>query len=101
MKRSFTGRKRLRKSYGRIPEVAQMPNAALRPIRSPLGHVAGSGMDPSGKAAIDTAISAGSLPLTLDRPMGHTMRSIGSLERPLALSAVIASITDLSAGGPP
>ncbi len=26
MKRSFTGRKRLRKSYGRIPEVAQMPN---------------------------------------------------------------------------
>ncbi len=26
MKRSFTGRKRLRKSYGRIPEVAEMPN---------------------------------------------------------------------------
>ncbi|MEQ8653235.1 MAG: DNA-directed RNA polymerase subunit beta, partial [Kiloniellales bacterium] len=26
MKRSFTGRKRLRKSYGRIPEVAVMPN---------------------------------------------------------------------------
>ncbi|GAB5470748.1 MAG: DNA-directed RNA polymerase subunit beta [Rhodospirillales bacterium] len=26
MKRSFTGRKRLRKSYGRIPEVARMPN---------------------------------------------------------------------------
>ncbi|MEO1194155.1 MAG: DNA-directed RNA polymerase subunit beta [Pseudomonadota bacterium] len=26
MKRSFTGRRRLRKSYGRIPEVAHMPN---------------------------------------------------------------------------
>lgn len=39
-------------------EVAHMPNAELRPIRSPLGHVAGSGMDPIGKAAIDTAISA-------------------------------------------
>ncbi len=38
-------------------EVAHMPNAELRPIRSALGHVAGSGMDPIGKAAIDTAIS--------------------------------------------
>lgn len=38
-------------------EVAQMPNAQLRPIRSVLGHVAGSGMDPIGKAAIDTAIT--------------------------------------------
>lgn len=39
-------------------EVAHMPSAELRPIRSPLGHVAGSGMDPIGKAAIDEAISA-------------------------------------------
>jgi len=38
-------------------EVAHMPHAELRPIRSPLGHVAGSGMDPVGKAAIDAAIN--------------------------------------------
>ncbi len=37
-------------------EVTHMPHAELRPIRSPLGHVAGSGMDPIGKAAIDAAI---------------------------------------------
>jgi hypothetical protein len=33
-----------------------MPNAELRPIDSILGHVAGSGMDPIGKQAIDQAI---------------------------------------------
>lgn len=33
-----------------------MPKAELRPIDSTLGHVAGSGMDPIGKAAIDQAI---------------------------------------------
>ncbi len=38
-------------------EVAHMPNAVMRPIRSALGHVAGSGMDPIGKAAIDAAIT--------------------------------------------
>ena len=37
-------------------EVSQMPNAELRVIDSKLGHVAGSGMDPNGKAAIDQAI---------------------------------------------
>ena len=37
-------------------EVEQLPNAELRPIRSTFGHVAGSGMDPTGKAAIDRAI---------------------------------------------
>jgi len=37
-------------------EVRHMPNAELRPIRSTLGHIAGSGMDPIGKAAIDQAI---------------------------------------------
>lgn len=37
-------------------EVNTMPNAELRPIDSILGHVAGSGMDPIGKAAIDRAI---------------------------------------------
>ena len=39
-------------------EVAHMPHAELRAIRSPFGHVAGSGMDPIGKAAIDAAINA-------------------------------------------
>ncbi len=37
-------------------EVAVLPNAELRPIDSPMGHVAGSGTDPIGKAAIDQAI---------------------------------------------
>ena len=37
-------------------EVSQMPNAELRVIDSKLGHVAGSGLDPIGKAAIDQAI---------------------------------------------
>ena len=39
-----------------VNEVSAMPNAELRPIDSILGHVAGSGMDPIGKAAIDQAI---------------------------------------------
>jgi homoserine O-acetyltransferase/O-succinyltransferase len=39
-----------------VKEVNSMPNAELRPIDSILGHVAGSGMDPIGKAAIDQAI---------------------------------------------
>ncbi len=38
-------------------EVMHMPNAELRVIPSILGHIAGSGMDPVGKAAIDTAIN--------------------------------------------
>ena len=37
-------------------EVSCMPNAELRVIDSKLGHVAGSGLDPIGKAAIDRAI---------------------------------------------
>ena len=37
-------------------EVSRMPNAELRVIESKLGHVAGSGLDPIGKAAIDEAI---------------------------------------------
>lgn len=37
-------------------EVEAMPNAELRPIDSILGHVAGSGMDPIGKQAIDRAV---------------------------------------------
>ena len=37
-------------------EVSRMPNAELRVIESKLGHVAGSGLDPIGKAAIDRAI---------------------------------------------
>ncbi len=37
-------------------EVSRMPNAELRVIESKLGHVAGSGLDPIGKAAIDQAI---------------------------------------------
>jgi hypothetical protein len=28
--RSFTGRKRIRKSYGRIPDVTPMPNLAFK-----------------------------------------------------------------------
>ena len=38
-------------------EVSKMPNAQLRVIDSLMGHVAGSGADPVGKAAIDRAIS--------------------------------------------
>ena len=38
-------------------EVNKMPNAELRVIDSKLGHVAGSGMDPIGKADIDRAIA--------------------------------------------
>lgn len=37
-------------------EVRHMPNAELRPIPSTLGHIAGSGIDPIGKASIDKAI---------------------------------------------
>ena len=37
-------------------EVSKMPNAELRVIDSKMGHVAGSGMDPVGKAEIDQAI---------------------------------------------
>ena len=37
-------------------EVGRMPNAELRVIDSKLGHVAGSGLDPIGKAAMDQAI---------------------------------------------
>ncbi|MDE0366910.1 MAG: alpha/beta fold hydrolase [Gammaproteobacteria bacterium] len=37
-------------------EVSRMPNAELRVIESKLGHVAGSGLDPIGKAAMDRAI---------------------------------------------
>lgn len=37
-------------------EVAHMPNAELRVIESKLGHLAGSGMDQTGKTAIDQAI---------------------------------------------
>lgn len=37
-------------------EIAHLPNAALRPIESTLGHFAGSGADPIGKVAIDRAI---------------------------------------------
>ena len=37
-------------------EVSRMPNAELRVIDSKLGHVAGSGLDPIGKAAMDRAI---------------------------------------------
>ena len=37
-------------------EVSRMPNAELRVIDSNLGHIAGGGMDPVGKAAIDRAI---------------------------------------------
>lgn len=37
-------------------EVRRMPNATLRPIPSILGHAAGSGADPIGKACIDRAI---------------------------------------------
>ena len=37
-------------------EIAHLPNAALRPIKSTLGHFAGSGADPIGKVAIDRAI---------------------------------------------
>jgi homoserine O-acetyltransferase len=39
-----------------VNEVNTMPNAELRPIDSILGHVAGSGLDPIGKRAIDQAI---------------------------------------------
>ncbi len=38
-------------------EVANMPNAELRPIESPFGHFAGGGGVPEGKSAIDAAIS--------------------------------------------
>jgi len=38
-------------------EVKHMPNAELRPIHSTLGHIAGSGLDPIGKTAIDKAIA--------------------------------------------
>ena len=37
-------------------ELSHMPNAELRPIPSTLGHVAGSGMDPGGKAFFEKAI---------------------------------------------
>tara|TARA_B110000259_G_scaffold91597_1_gene106386 strand:- start:308 stop:1306 length:999 start_codon:yes stop_codon:yes gene_type:complete len=37
-------------------EVSRMPNAELRVIDSNLGHIAGGGMDPIGKTAIDLAI---------------------------------------------
>ena len=37
-------------------EVSKMPNAELRVIDSKMGHVAGSGIDPVGKAEIDRAI---------------------------------------------
>ena len=37
-------------------EVRRMPNAELRVIDSSLGHIAGGGMDPIGKAAIDLAM---------------------------------------------
>jgi homoserine O-acetyltransferase len=37
-------------------ELRHMPNAKLRPIPSTLGHVAGSGMDPGGKAFFEKAI---------------------------------------------
>ena len=37
-------------------EVSCMPNAELRPIDSPFGHIAGGGVDPIGKTAIDSAI---------------------------------------------
>lgn len=37
-------------------EVSRMPNAELRVIDSKLGHVAGSGLDPIGKTAMDKAI---------------------------------------------
>jgi homoserine O-acetyltransferase len=37
-------------------EVRHMANAELRPISSTLGHIAGSGIDPTGKAVIDAAI---------------------------------------------
>ena len=37
-------------------EVSRMPNAELRVIDSDLGHIAGSGLDPIGKADIDQAI---------------------------------------------
>jgi len=39
-----------------VNEVNAMPNAELRPIDSILGHVAGSGLDPIGKQAIDQAV---------------------------------------------
>ncbi|MFT7213864.1 MAG: homoserine O-acetyltransferase [Granulosicoccus sp.] len=38
-------------------EQKNMTNAELRPILSPFGHVAGSGMDPAGKEAIDKAVA--------------------------------------------
>ncbi len=38
-------------------EVSQMPNAQLRVIESKMGHIAGGGMDPIGKEAIDRAIN--------------------------------------------
>ncbi len=38
-------------------EVAQMPNAELRVIESPFGHIAGGGRVPEGKEAIDRAVS--------------------------------------------
>ena len=37
-------------------EVSRMPNAELRIIDSSLGHIAGGGMDPIGKTAIDLAV---------------------------------------------
>jgi homoserine O-acetyltransferase len=39
-------------------EVAQMPNAELRPIPSIWGHAAGSGLNPSDAAFVDAALNA-------------------------------------------
>jgi homoserine O-acetyltransferase len=39
-------------------EVAQMPNAELRPIPSIWGHAAGGGLNPADSAFIDVALNA-------------------------------------------
>ncbi|KJV08463.1 hypothetical protein VZ95_17615, partial [Elstera litoralis] len=51
MAKSFTGRKRVRKSFGRIPEVAQMPNL-IEVQKSSYDHFLQMNVAPEQRAAV-------------------------------------------------
>src|ERR1700683_3498781 len=51
MTKSFTGRKRIRKSFGRIPEVAPMPNL-IEVQKSSYDHFLQMGVPPEGRTSV-------------------------------------------------
>ena len=92
MAKSFTGRKRIRKSFGRIPEVAPMPNL-IEVQKSSYDHFLQMDVAPESRASVG-------LPLPVVSAVCAELRRRGvvSDERPTGLTAAARAEVGRSAG---